>query len=134
MASVASFSPSASHSDQPVTVAGLGSGKGDRSGSFRNPTWILDPEGRRANLEKTRLSKSEDIRGGKEREPEGGDKSVGLVRKKMPQKQRGRSEPENLPYFPLLLVSKMISGYFGDGPLSSGDCLPSRYSPKKAST
>ena len=84
-----------------MTVAGLGSGKGDRSRSFRNPTWILDPEGRRANLEKTKLSKSEDIRGGKEREPEGGDKSVGLVRKKMPQKQRGRSEPENVPYFRL---------------------------------
>lgn len=33
-----------------------------------------------------------------------------------------------------LFVSKVISGYSGEGPFSKGDFLPSRYSPKKAST
>ena len=33
-----------------------------------------------------------------------------------------------------LFVSKVISGYSGEGPSSNGDFLPSRYFPKKAST
>ena len=33
-----------------------------------------------------------------------------------------------------LFVSKVISGYSGEGPFSKGDFLPSRHSPKKPST
>jgi hypothetical protein len=46
--------------------------------------------------------------------------------------QFGRAACRLAIYF--LFVSKVISGYSGEGPFSKGDFLPSRYSPKKAST